>query len=184
MILHETSIPDVKIIEPSRRRDERGFLSEVYNKAALAAVGITSVFVQENHTLSLRQGTVRGLHFQIPPSPAAKLVRVTRGAAFDVAVDLRRESSSYGQHVAAVLTVENWLQLLVPEGFAHGFCTLEPNTEVVYKTTAYWNPDVDRGVLWNDPTLAIDWPVPDGGPVLSDKDSRQPLLEELEPYFF
>lgn len=183
MEIHETAIPDVLILKPGIHADERGFLSEVFNEAALKRAGIETPFVQENHTLSIAVGTVRGLHFQIPPHPAAKLVRCTRGSALDVAVDLRRGSETYGMHVAQTLSEANWLQMFIPEGFAHGFCTLEPDTEIVYKASALWNPNLDRGIRWDDPELAIEWPIAPEDAVLSDKDRAQPAFKDTEPFF-
>ena len=176
-------IADVKVLAPKIFRDDRGFFSETYNKAALADLGLDEDFVQDNHSLSRRAGVVRGLHFQIAPQPQGKLIRVTRGAIFDVAVDIRHGSPTFGQHVSRVLSAENWEQLWVPVGFAHGFCTLQPDTEVVYKVTGLFSPDFDRGLLWNDPDLGIDWPVPPDGPTLSEKDKVQPRLSELPAYF-
>lgn len=172
-------IPDVKLITPRRFADKRGFFSEVYNSKALADAGIRIDFVQDNHSLSAERGTVRGLHFQKPPHAQAKLVRVARGRILDVAVDLRRNSPTYGRHVAAELSEENWAQLLVPAGFAHGFCTLEPDTHVLYKVDAFYAPQHDAGVLWSDPALGIQWPVKGDQALLSDKDAKLPLLSEL-----
>lgn len=183
MEVHETALADVLILKPRIHADERGFLSEVFNEASLTKAGIQTRFVQENHTLSIAVGTVRGLHFQIPPHPAAKLVRCTRGAALDVAVDLRRESETYGRYVSQTLSERNWHQIFIPEGFAHGFCTLEPDTEVVYKASAFWDPNLDRGIRWDDPDLAIDWPVTPDDVVLSDKDRDQPAFKDIEPFF-
>src|SRR5690606_10089998 len=151
----ETTIPEVKLIVPARHGDTRGFLSETYNKRVLAAAGITVDFLQDNHSLSADSGTVRGLHFQIPPFAQTKLVRVVRGAIYDVAVDLRAGSPTFGRHVAVVLSAEDWNQLLIPAGFAHGFCTLTAEAEVLYKVDQYYSLDHDRGLLWNDPDLAI-----------------------------
>lgn len=178
-----TAIEAVKIITPRRFADERGFFSEVYNARALAGAGIDTVFVQDNHSLSGKVGTVRGLHFQSPPHAQAKLVRVTRGRALDVAVDLRRSSPTFGKHVAVELSAANWRQLLIPEGFAHGFCTLEPDTELLYKVSAPFAPAHDLGLAFDDPALGIPWPVPPGEVLLSDKDRRQPRLADLPPYF-
>ena len=139
--------------------------------------------MQDNHSLSRSKGTVRGLHFQAPPAAQAKLVRVTRGAIFDVAVDIRRGSPSYGRHVSAIVSARKWNQLLVPAGFAHGFCTLEPDTEVIYKVDAPYASELDRGLRWNDRALAIAWPVEAASAVLSEKDGAHPLLDELPPYF-
>ena len=167
------------MLKPKKHGDHRGFFSEVYNKRALAEAGIDIEFVQDNHSLSAEKGTVRGLHFQTPPFAQDKLVRVVRGAVFDVAVDLRRESPTYGRHVSVVLSAETWNQILVPIGFAHGFMTLEPDTEVIYKVSGYYAPDHDKGLLWNDPALGIAWPIPETEAILSDKDRRQPRLAEL-----
>ena len=179
----DLGLDGVQLLTPRRSDDDRGFFSEVYNRQALADIGIEDVFVQDNHSLSRGKGTVRGLHFQIEPHPIAKLVRVIRGAVFDVVVDLRRDSPTYGQHVTAELSGTNWAQIYVPIGFAHGFCTLEPDTEVVYKVTDYWSPDVDRGLAWDDPDLAIEWPVISEKVILSDKDRAQPTLADLPGYF-
>lgn len=173
----------VLLITPVRHQDGRGFFSEVYNRRRLTEAGIDVEFVQDNHSLSAEKGTVRGLHFQIDPHPVAKLVRVTSGGIWDVVVDLRRGSPTYGQHVSAELSADNWAQLYVPVGFAHGFCTLEPNTEVAYKVTDYWSADVDRGLAWDDPDLAIPWPVSGDEAIVSDKDRSQPKLADLPPYF-
>ncbi|HZO99772.1 MAG TPA: dTDP-4-dehydrorhamnose 3,5-epimerase [Terriglobia bacterium] len=178
-----TEIPDVKLIRPHKYGDHRGFFSETYNKKELAERGIDLDFLQDNHSLSVAKGVVRGLHFQIPPFAQDKLVRVIHGAIFDVAVDIRRGSPTFGRHVSAVLSVDNWTQILVPKGFAHGFCTLEPNTEVIYKVTDYYAPQFDRGILWNDPELGIVWPISDAEATLSDKDRMQPRFSELRDLF-
>ena len=177
------AIPEVRLIVPRRHADARGFFAEVFSARALAAAGIAFDGVQDNQSLSHRTGTVRGLHFQVPPLAQAKLVRVARGAIFDVAVDLRRGSPSYGRHVSAVLRADSAEQLLVPVGFAHGYCTLEPETEVLYKVDAYYSAAQDRGILWNDPDLAIEWPVAAAGAILSPKDEKLPRFKELEAAF-
>jgi dTDP-4-dehydrorhamnose 3,5-epimerase len=177
------SIPDVKLITPAIFKDERGFLSETFNVKALAAVGIAEAFVQDNHSLSVPRGVVRGLHFQAPPHDQAKLVRVVRGAILDVAVDIRHGAPSFGKHVTCVLSASNWSQLWVPRGFAHGFCTLEPNTEVIYKVTDYYAPASDRGLRWDDPELAIAWPVASDDAILSPKDRTHPALAESPVHF-
>ena len=179
----ELSIPAVKVLSPARRGDHRGFFSEVYNKKALSEAGIGIEFVQDGHSLSAEKGTVRGLHFQMPPFAQHKLIRVVRGAVFDVAVDLRRGSPTYGQHVSVVLSAEAWNQVLVPIGFAHGFMTLEPDTEVIYKASNYYAPDHDRGILWNDPDLAIRWPLDPAMVVLSPRDDNLPRLAEIDSPF-
>jgi dTDP-4-dehydrorhamnose 3,5-epimerase len=176
-------IPDVKVLTPKRNGDHRGFFSEVYNKKTLAEAGIDITFVQDNHALSAEKGTVRGLHFQIPPFAQDKLVRVVRGSVFDVAVDLRRGSPTYGKHVSVVLSAEAWNQILVPIGFAHGLMTLEPDTEVLYKVSNYYSAEHDKGLLWNDPALGIEWPVAEDEAILSAKDKVQPRLADLPPYF-
>jgi dTDP-4-dehydrorhamnose 3,5-epimerase len=177
------AIPDVKLLTPRIFRDERGFFSETWSRSALTAAGVAADFVQDNHSLSRQKGVVRGLHFQIDPHSQGKLLRVVRGAILDVAVDIRRGSPTFGQHVCAVLSAENWSQLWVPVGFAHGFCTLEPNTEVLYKVTGAYAPECDRGIAYDDPDLAITWPLAPGEAVLSDKDSRLPRLRDIPAYF-
>ena len=183
MKVESLSIADVKLITPKKFGDGRGFFSETWNEQALAAAGIAAHFVQDNHAHSGAKGTVRGLHFQTGPMAQDKLIRVTRGAILDVAVDLRRSSTTFGKHVAAVLSAANWSQLWVPKGFAHGYCTLEPDTEVMYKVSAYYSPTHDRGILWDDPALAIAWPVTSATVHLSDKDKLQPKLASLPPVF-
>lgn len=178
-----TALPDVKIVQTKAFADARGCFMETYSKQAFADAGITEEFVQDNFSLSVATGTVRGLHFQLAPFAQAKLVRVGRGRILDVAVDLRRSSPTYGRHVTVELSAENRLQLLVPVGFAHGFCTLEPDTEVHYKVTAHYSPAHDRGVAWNDPMLGISWPVDAAHAILSEKDAKQPLLADLPVCF-
>ncbi|AIB16640.1 dTDP-4-dehydrorhamnose 3,5-epimerase (plasmid) [Azospirillum argentinense] len=176
-------IPDVKIIRPKKFGDHRGFFSETYSRKAFEAAGLLYDFVQDNQSLSAEVGTVRGLHFQLPPFAQDKLVRVVKGAILDVAVDIRKGSPTYGRHVSAVVSAEEWNQILVPIGFAHGFCTLEPNTEVIYKVTNFYSAEHDRGLLWNDPDLGIDWPVAADKALLSDKDRKQPRFAELGDWF-
>jgi dTDP-4-dehydrorhamnose 3,5-epimerase len=183
MELFSTCFPEVRVVLPPRPTDSRGFFSEVYNHRAFAQIGIDTVFVQDNHSLSVERGVVRGLHFQIPPFAQAKLVRVVRGAIFDVVVDIRSGSPSFGRSASVIVSAVLWNQLFVPEGFAHGFCTLEPDTEVLYKVSRPYSPDHDRGLLWNDPVLAIDWPVDAATAILSEKDRRQPRLAELPDFF-
>ena len=182
MDITSLDIPDVKILRPKKHGDARGFFSETWSRAALEAAGIDIDFVQDNQSLSATPGTVRGLHFQTPPHAQAKLLRVIRGAVFDVAVDLRRGSPSYGRHVSAVISAEEWNQILVPVGFAHGFMTLEPDTEVIYKVSGIYSPANDAGILWNDPDLGIAWPL-DVEATLSDKDRVQPRLRDFETPF-
>lgn len=178
-----TEIADVKLLKPVRHVDPRGFVSEVFRDDALRQHGIDIHFVQDNHSLSTNRGVVRGLHFQIPPFAQAKLVRVTAGSIFDVAVDIRWGSPSFGHHVAAVLSASDWNQMFIPTGFAHGYCTLEPNTEVVYKVSNYYSAEHDRGLLWNDPALGIAWPVSAAEAEVSDKDRKQLLLSSLSRHF-
>lgn len=179
MHVEQLAIPDVKLITPRIFRDERGFFSETFSARDLAEAGIAATFVQDNHSLSRAKGVVRGLHYQVAPRAQGKLVRVTRGAVLDVAVDIRSGSPTYGRHVATVLSAENWRQLWLPSGFAHGFCTLEPDTEVQYKVTEYYAPECDRGILWNDPALGINWPIAVDSAILSDKDRKHPRLVDL-----
>ena len=174
-------IAGLVLVEPRKFGDHRGFFSETYNRAQLAGMGFTPEFIQDNHALSGAAGTLRGLHFQCPPFAQDKLVRVVRGAVLDVAVDLRRGSPTWGEHAAVELSAENWRQLLVPAGFAHGYLTLAPMTEVIYKVTAPYAPEHDHGLLWSDPALGIDWGVAE--PVLSDKDKALPLLAEITSPF-
>jgi dTDP-4-dehydrorhamnose 3,5-epimerase len=181
--IRATAIAAVKLILPSHVADARGFFSETYRVDEFAAAGVDLRFVQDNHSLSVEPHTVRGLHYQAHPFAQAKLVRVIRGRIFDVAVDLRASSPSYGRHVCSELSAENRQQMLVPVGFAHGFCTLEPNTEVVYKATNDYSRECDRGLLWNDPDLGIDWPVSESAACMSEADRTHPRLREL-PVFF
>lgn len=178
MKIEPTSIPDVKIIIPDRYVDPRGFFSETYSQPKLAALGVDLTFVQENHSLSAKSGVVRGLHYQLPPFAQDKLLRVTRGAIFDVAVDIRPGSPTFGQCIAEKISAADWRQLLIPVGFAHGFCTLEPDTEVLYKVTSVYAPQHERGILWNDPDLKIPWPIAASDAILSDKDSKNPTWRE------
>jgi dTDP-4-dehydrorhamnose 3,5-epimerase len=166
-----------------RFADARGVFTETYSRRDFAAIGIPDEFVQDNQSMSVASGTVRGLHFQIQPHAQGKLVRVLRGRVLDVAVDLRAASPSFGQHVAAELSAENGLMMWVPPGFAHGFVTREPETEVAYKVTALYAPDCDRSLAWDDPALAIDWGLAPAEAVLSDKDRRAPRLADLGPAF-
>lgn len=178
-----TALPDVKIIQPTKFGDHRGFFSETYSRAAFAAAGIDHDFVQDNHSFSQVVGTLRGLHFQAPPFAQDKLVRVPRGRVLDVAVDIRAASPDFGKAVAVELSAENWLQMLVPAGFAHGFVTLEPDTEVLYKVSAPYSPGHDHGVAFDDPALGIDWGFPPDRLILSEKDRRHPRLADLPRYF-
>jgi dTDP-4-dehydrorhamnose 3,5-epimerase len=173
----------VKLLRPLCHSDSRGFFSEAYSKRAYAAIGVDNEFVQDNHSLSRKKGVVRGLHFQLPPFAQAKLLRVLRGAVFDVVVDIRAGSPTYGDHVATFLGAEDWNQIFIPAGFAHGFCTLEPETEILYKVDNYYSPEHERGVRWNDQALSIAWPVAECEAEISDKDRRLPFLSELPDVF-
>jgi dTDP-4-dehydrorhamnose 3,5-epimerase len=178
-----TAIAEVKILTPKKFGDDRGFFSEVYNAATFAAAGLDLAFMQDNHSWSAKRGTIRGLHFQSPPFAQDKLVRVVRGAILDVAVDIRFSSPTYGQHVAVELSAANWRQLLVPVGFAHGFCTLEDDTEVIYKVTNRYSKDHDLGLAFDDPDLAIAWPVAAADAITSDKDRKHPRLHQFTTPF-
>ena len=180
MIVEETALAGVRIITPRKLGDERGFFSETYNRQAFAAAGVALEFAQDNQSLSAERGTVRGLHFQTPPFAQDKLVRVLRGAIFDVVVDLRRSSPTFGQHLAVELSAANWRQLFIPIGFAHGFCTLEADTEVFYKVTNYYSAAHDRGLAWDDEALGIAWPFAKGRLILSERDRRHPSLRDLQ----
>jgi dTDP-4-dehydrorhamnose 3,5-epimerase len=177
------AIPDVKLLTPKVFKDSRGLFAETWSRRALAGIGIAADFVQDNHSVSQAKGVVRGLHFQSPPKSQGKLVRVVRGAIFDVAVDIRHGSPTYGRHVTAVISAENWGQLWIPPGFAHGFATLQEDTEVIYKVTEDYAPDCDKGIAWDDADLAIAWPVDAASAVLSDKDRTHVRLRDLPRYF-
>jgi len=178
--VQETSLAGVICLTPARFGDHRGFFSESYSRTRLAEHGITTDFVQDNHSLSRDVGTVRGLHFQSPPHAQAKLVRCGRGALFDVAIDIRKGSPTYGQWVGEELSFENGKQLLVPEGFLHGFITLQPDTEIVYKCSDYYAPECDGAVRWD--SCGIDWNF-DGTPILSAKDEAAPIMAEFDSPF-
>lgn len=174
----------VKLLKPRRFGDARGWFMETYSEAAAAAAGIDVRFVQDNQSYSAYSGTIRGFHFQRPPHAQAKLVRCVRGSIMDYAVDVRRGSPTYGRYVAARLTAEHGEQLFVPVGFAHAFLTLEPDVEVAYKVSDIYAPDCDGGIVWNDPTIAADWPLPPGAEVtLSDKDRVLPTLAAFDSPF-
>ncbi len=176
-----TDLDGVILIKPDVHADHRGFFVESYSEERFAGGGITAAFVQDNHSRSVQKGILRGLHFQIPPRSQNKLVRVTRGAVYDVVVDLRRSSPTYGKWCSFELSADNFRILFVPVGFAHGFCTLEKNTEVQYKVDCPFSPAHDSGIRWNDPDIAIAWPV--RKPVLSAKDAKLPFLKNLPSPF-
>lgn len=177
MRLIENGLPGLALLEPKVFRDERGFFLETYSEAAFGALGIGARFVQDNQAYSVRAGVLRGLHFQLPPHAQAKLVWVVRGSVLDVAVDLRRDSPTYGRHYCVELSAKNMLRLFLPRGFAHGYLTLEPDTEFLYKVDAPYMPQADAGILWNDPELGIAWP--ESKPVLSGKDRMLPRLKDF-----
>ncbi|MBD3665144.1 dTDP-4-dehydrorhamnose 3,5-epimerase [Sulfitobacter aestuariivivens] len=184
MRVTQTDLPGVLLLEPARFGDDRGFFSESWNRKTLAEHGIELDFVQDNHSMSAAVGTVRGLHFQSPPHAQDKLVRCGQGALFDVAVDIRKGSPTFGKWVGYELTAQNGLQLLIPAGFLHGFATRAPNTEIIYKCTDYYAPDCDGAVRFDDPDLDINWGL-SGDAILSDKDSKAPLMADFDsPFIF
>lgn len=183
MVVETYAAPDLVSVTPVKFGDARGFFSETYSRRRFAACGIDVDFVQDNHSYSASVGTIRGLHFQLAPHAQGKLVRAVRGALLDVVVDIRHGSPAFGKPIAVELSAANWRQLYVPPGFAHGFCTLEPDTELLYRTTDYYAPEVDRGIAFDDPDLAIAWPVGPADAVLSDKDRRHPRLRDLDKIF-
>ena len=183
MQIEQTPLPGVLILTPKRFGDARGFFSESWNRKLLAENGIDLDFVQDNHSVSETVGTVRGLHFQAPPDAQDKLVRCGQGALFDVAVDIRKGSPTYGQWVGEELSFENGRQLLVPAGFLHGFATLEPDTEIIYKCTDYYAPECDGAVRFDDPDIGIDWGIDTSEAVLSEKDAVAPFLKDFDSPF-
>ena len=185
MQVETTAIPGVLLLKPKRHGDARGFFCETYSQAAFAKAGIDVTFVQDNQSLSRDVGTVRGLHFQAPPFVQAKLVRVVRGRVFDVVVDLRKGSPTFARHASTELDSESGHQLFIPAGFAHGFCTRAADTEVLYKVGAPYDAMAERGLAWNDPDLAIAWPLDGRDAILSDKDRQQPSFAQFEtPFVF
>jgi dTDP-4-dehydrorhamnose 3,5-epimerase len=172
-----SKLPDVKLLEPAVFGDHRGFFMESYNEQVAHEIGITHAFIQDNHSLSIEAGVLRGMHYQLSPH----ILHPTSGAIYDVVVDIRKGSPCFGQWQGFILSAANKRQLLVPQGFAHGFCTLVPNCEVQYKVDALYSPSHDRGIAWNDPVLAIDWPTTN--PILSDKDAKHPVLADAEINF-
>jgi len=181
MNIIKTKFEDAVLIEPKVFGDHRGFFTESYNKEMFKQNGIDIEFIQDNHSLSQQSGTLRGMHYQLKDKAQTKLVRVTRGAIYDVILDIRKSSPTYGEWQGFILSADNKRQLLVPKGFAHGFCTIVENTEVQYKVDELYSPEHDRGIAWNDPTLNIDWPF--NNPVLSDKDIKNPNLAETDNNF-
>lgn len=183
MQIERLSIPDVLVVTPKRFGDRRGFFSETFNARRFAEAGIAGPFVQDNHSLSQARGVVRGLHCQIAPFAQGKLLRVVHGAVWDVAVDIRHGSPTFGRWAAAEISAENWAQIWIPPGFLHGFCTLTPDVEVIYKVTADYSPESERAVAWDDPDLALPWPVAPDKAVLSDRDRTHPRLKDCEAWF-
>ena len=179
MQMERTPIADVAVLTPKMVRDDRGFFSEVFSARLFNEAFGGWTFVQDNHSWSVAPGTIRGLHFQTEPHAQGKLVRVTRGRVFDVAVDLRRSSPTFGRHVAVELSAENWKQVWIPPGFAHGFCSLEQDCEVLYKVTAPYARAHDFGLAFDDPDLGISWPSQCGQPTLSERDRTHPRLRDL-----
>lgn len=181
MQVNDLGLAGVLEIIPKKHGDARGFFSETYQRQRFADAGVTQDWIQDNQSYSAEKGVLRGLHFQIAPAAQDKLIRVLRGSIFDVAVDIRNGSATYGKWVARVLSAAAFNQLLIPKGFAHGFLTLEPDVEVLYKVSAPYAPQCDRGIAWNDPDIAIDWPLePEQPPILSGKDSAAPMLAEIK----
>jgi dTDP-4-dehydrorhamnose 3,5-epimerase len=183
MNVQMTALPEVKLLTPEKFGDARGFFSETWRADAFAKAGIAAAFIQDNQSYSAAPFTFRGLHYQKPPHAQAKLVRVLRGAALDIVVDIRKGSPTYRRHIAVELSAEKWNQIFIPEGFAHGALTLAPDTELFYKVTAHYAPEAERGIVWNDPALNIQLPVAVDKVILSDKDKNQPLLKDADNPF-
>ncbi|QPC88579.1 dTDP-4-dehydrorhamnose 3,5-epimerase [Mesorhizobium sp. NBSH29] len=182
MDVRSLGLDGVVEITPKKFGDDRGFFSETYNAQTMTASGIDLTFVQDNHSLSASKGVVRGLHYQLPPFAQDKLVRVIRGSILDVAVDIRRGSATFGKWVSLEVSASKWNQILVPKGFAHGFMTLEDDTEVIYKVTGYYSAAHDRGIRFDDPGIGIEWPEMQNGVQLSDKDQKAPSLADAEVF--
>jgi dTDP-4-dehydrorhamnose 3,5-epimerase len=182
-VMPDPVLPEVLHVRAARHGDARGWFSETYNEAAFRAAGISAPFVQDNHSRSAEAGTLRGLHYQAPPAAQAKLVRCTRGRLLDVVLDIRAGSPRFGKATRVTLTEDDGLQLFVPEGFAHGFCTLEAGSELIYKVTAYYAPEHDFGIAFDDPALCLDWPYPLEALTLSARDRKHPRLAEAPRHF-
>jgi dTDP-4-dehydrorhamnose 3,5-epimerase len=183
MLIERLTIEDMLLITPAKHGDQRGFFSETYRNDFLRKQGIEVAFVQDNHVYSSQRGVLRGLHFQIPPHAQGKLVRCIRGSIRDIGVDIRAGSPTFGQHVGIELSANNWKQLWIPPGFAHGYITLEDDCEVIYKTTDFYAKDCERGVAWDDPALGIDWQISKSELVISDKDCKNPRLADIPAFF-
>ncbi len=177
MEFQKTTLKDAYLIKPKVFQDERGFFLESYSQKEFEQAGIKADFVQDNHSMSVNKGVLRGLHFQLSPHTQAKFVRVVKGSVYDVIVDLRKDSPTFGKWEGFNLSAENFQMLYVPRGFAHAFCTLEDNTEFLYKTDNFYAPQSDSGLIWNDPTLKINWPIEN--PILSEKDQKAQTFEEF-----
>lgn len=185
MEIKTTALPGVLVLKPRRFADLRGYFVETYNQRALGEAGVNVQFVQDNQSFSAKAGTIRGLHFQLPPAAQTKLVRALRGSIFDVAVDLRQDSPTFGRWIGETLTASGGEQLLIPRGFAHAFCTLEDDAEVAYKVDDFYAPKCDSGLIWNDPDLDIDWPIDRASAILSDKDAKLGFLKDfVSPFRF
>ncbi len=183
MEIEQTPLRDLLILTPKRFGDNRGFFCESWNRNTFAQHGLEFDFVQDNHSLSQKTGTLRGLHYQTPPHAQDKLVRCGRGRLFDVAVDIRKGSPTFGKWFGVELSFENGKQLLVPKGFLHGFISLEPDTEIVYKCTDFYAPDCDAAIRWDDPLIGVDWPTGNSQPILSEKDINAPHLADIDSPF-
>jgi dTDP-4-dehydrorhamnose 3,5-epimerase len=183
MRLEPTDFPDIKLLRLQRFGDSRGYFCELFSERAFAATGLATSFVQDNISLSGVPGTIRGLHYQLPPAAQAKLVTVLRGAIYDVAVDIRRGSATFGRHYGARLSADDSAHIYIPAGFAHGFQTIEPDTQVFYKVSAPYAPAHERGLIWSDPALSIAWPITDGRVNLSERDRKWPGLAETKDLF-
>ncbi len=183
MDYQELEIKGVFLLRPKYHEDERGYFAQTYSRAVLDKIGIGVELVQDNQSFSQKKATVRGLHFQLPPMDQDKLVRVTSGAVLDVVVDIRRNSPTFGKHVSVVLSAKNRAQLWLPKGMAHGFCTMEPDTQFLYKVSNYYSPEHERGILWNDSALGIDWPASEKEAILLDKDKNLPTLAQAQNLF-
>ncbi len=181
MEIEKTNLLELLLLKPKVFKDHRGFFLESYSERTFSENGIAVQFLQDNHAMSVQKGVLRGLHFQLPPYTQTKLIRVTRGAVYDVAVDLRKNSQTYGKWQGFKISAENFHMLYIPRGFAHGYCTTEENTEFVYKCDNFYAPDYDVTIKWDDPELQIDWPV--GHPILSEKDAHAPLFKEFNTPF-
>jgi dTDP-4-dehydrorhamnose 3,5-epimerase len=183
MTVTSLEIEAVKLVTPPRFKDPRGFFSETWNAGRFSGYGIPGPFVQDNHAVSTARGVLRGLHCQVGPNAQGKLVRCIKGAIFDVAIDVRRDSPTYGKWVGAEISAGNWTQIWVPAGFLHAYCTLTEETEVIYKVTAPYDKAAERGVIWNDPDIGIEWPIEPREVILSDKDKLLPRLRDCEALF-